>query len=299
MKKNLKGDNRSVFCFATLFILLLLTAATLVLLGWGLLKSLQNDVSATLNAANPLSMPKLTEMTLENYIKVFDVIKYDLPAAQGGGTIYLETMFLNSVLYSVLAAAGATFVPCLVGYLVATYKCWFNKVVSFLIYFNMIFHFYGAEPSKVLIMNQLGLMDSWLGIFVMKASLFGGGYLFFWGTFRSLSREYSEAAKIDGATNFQLMIQVAFPLVKTIIMIQFINAFITNWNDYQTPLLYMKNNVTASYGLFLFSNANQGNLDQLVYKLAGFMLVLLPTFAIFMVMKDYLLGNMTEGGVKE
>ena len=132
----------------------------------------------------------------------------------------------------------------------------------------------------------------------MKASFLSNTCLIFNATFSGLSKEYSEAATIDGASHFDVMFKVCFPLIKTTILVLFVTSFITFWNDYQTPMIYLSDHPTASYGLFVFNQSTNSYEDFLVYKVAGFILILAPTFLIFLLMKDYLLGNLTEGGVK-
>ena len=292
MKRNSLQPKMGIFFSIVLIFLIIVTTCLLTLLFWGFLKSLQSVDAYLLNGAAEADLPyKLSDMTFTNYIDAFSKLKY--------GEVYLAEMFGNSIFYSAGCAFCSTMVPCIVGYATARYKVWFNKVISFIIYFNMVFQFYGAMPSMIQITDLLGLRNTWPGIFIMKSSILGGGYLFFHVTFRALAKDYSEAAIIDGANHWQIMVDIVFPLAKTIILVQFVAAFITCWNDYQTPLIYLNNAPTAAYGLFLFSQSTDSYTDYLVYKLAGFMLLLIPTFTVFMFLKKYFLGEVTAGGVKE
>lgn len=272
----------------SLAILILYTLIMFFLIGWGALKSVQTANDFILSGNSYAGIPG--DITLNNYVDAFSMI-------EANGT-YLFGMFGNSILYSAGCAAVAVFIPCLVGYLTAKINVWFNKVVIGLVYFSMFFTCYGAMPSMIQTMNDLSLMDTWIGIYLMKASFLSNTTLIFNATFKSLSKEYSEAAVIDGASHVKVMFGICFPLVKTTILVLFVTAFITFWNDYQTPMIYLESFPTASYGLFLFNDARNSYNDMLVYKTAGFMLILLPTFLIFILLKDYLLGNLTEGGVK-
>jgi ABC-type glycerol-3-phosphate transport system permease component len=258
------------------------------LIGWGFLKSLQTANDFVLQSLSYSAFPK--EFGVSNYIAAFQQIEYK--------NVMLAGMFINSIFYAAGCAAASVLIPCIVGYLTAKIDVWFNKVVTGMVLFSMFFTCYGQMPSMIETMNKLGLMDTWLGMFLMKASFLSNMYLLFNAAFLSLSKEYSEAAYIDGASNTKVMFTICFPLIKTTILVLFVTTFITYWNDYQTPMIYLPNKPTASYGLFVFNSSTNSYQDYLVYKLAGFMLILLPTFLIFLVMKDYLLGNLTEGGVK-
>ncbi len=291
MSKSAIKPKTGIFFSIIGIFLVINTLCLFALVGWGFLKSLQSVEGYIMSGASETSLPTFKQMTLDNYFAAFKKLKY--------GNTYLLEMFGNSIVYALIGSIVSILVPCVVGYLTATFDFWFNKVISFIIYFTMVFTVYGSQPSMIVITNQLRLFNTWQGIFLMKASFIGGGYLFFYATFRSISREYAEAAIIDGASNWQVMTKIAFPLASTIIFVQFVSTFIVMWNDYQTPMIYLSKHPTASYGLFLFTRATNSYEDYLIYKLAGFMLLLIPTFTVFMCLRKYLLREVTEGGVKE
>ena len=289
----MKRDNATrtkmnpVFAVA-LGIMVIYTLIMFTLIGWAVLKSLQTVEDFVFQGLSYSSIPK--EFGLDNYISSFTHIKC--------GETYLAEMFLNSILYAAGCAAVSVLMPCLIGYVTAKVNVWFNKVLLGAVYFSMFFTCYGSMPSMIQTMNDLSLIDTWPGLFIMKASFLSNTCLIFNATFHGLSKEYSEAAMIDGASHFEVMFKVCFPLIKTTILVLFVTSFITFWNDYQTPMIYLSEHPTASYGLFVFNQSTNSYEDFLVYKVAGFVLILAPTFMIFLVMKDYLLGNLTEGGVK-
>ena len=289
LQKNKATKTPMTVLFAiALTIMILYTVIMFALIVWGFVKSLQTVEDFIYQGSSYSAFPK--EFGIGNYIASFSQIEYK--------NVKLGGMFFNSIIYAGGCAAAAVIIPCIVGYLTAKIDVWFNKFVTGAVYFSMFFTCYGQMPSMIETMNKLGLMDTWGGMFLMKATFLSNMYLLFNAAFRSLSKEYSEAAFIDGASNPTVMFGICFPLVKTTILVLFVTTFITFWNDYQTPMIYLSSRPTASYGIFTFNNAASSYQDYLVYKLAGFMLILLPTFLIFLILKDYLLGNLTEGGVK-
>lgn len=292
MARSVTKPKMGIFFTVILVLLVVDMLCLFALVGWGLLKSLQSVKAYIISGASEISLPtSFSEMTLENYAAAFTKLTYN--------NMGLAQMFGNSIIYAVGCSFIAIMVPCIVAYATATFDFWFNRVISFIIYFTMVFTVYGSQPAMIVVTTKLGLFDTWLGMFIMKASFIGGGYLFFYGTFRSLSKEYAEAAIIDGASNWQVMTKIAFPLTSTIFFVQYISSFIVHWNDYQTPLVYLSSYPTAAYGLFLFSRAHTAYEDYIIYKVAGYMTLLIPTFTVFMVLKKYLLREVTEGGVKE
>ena len=103
----------------------------------------------------------------------------------------------------------------------------------------MIIPTVGNLPSELQMVVSLNLYNKIYGLWLLKANFLGMYFLMFYGVFKAFPASFTEAAKIDGANNWTIMIKIAFPLVfnvmSTVLLINFINF----WNDYQTPLLYM------------------------------------------------------------
>jgi ABC-type glycerol-3-phosphate transport system permease component len=119
-----------------------------------------------------------------------------------------------------------------------------------------------------------------------------------YGNFKSLPMAYTEAAKIDGAGNMNVLIRVILPLIKnTFFTIMLIN-FIGFWNDYQTPLIYMPSYPTIALGMFEMANTRENGMSRVNMRMAGSMLMLIPILSLFLAFHKRLLGNLTVGGLK-
>lgn len=296
MKKNLTKPRLSVFSVLLLIVLVVYSLSLIILLGWGFLKSLQDKVDYVMQGASASSFPK--KFTFANYISAFGELKIKLGMEFGGKTIYFEEMLLNSLVYSIGCAIVSTFTPCIVAYLTVRIRTGFNKIVNGIFYFTLLVPIIGSMPSMIQMMTTLGLINTWFGAIVMKIGFTGTYFLVYQASFRSLSGEYAEAAVIDGANRYRIMFGIEFQLVKTIITIAFVINFINFWNDYQTPMIYMPNHPTASYGLWRMNSHLSSYTDYIIFKVAGFMILIVPTFVLFMLFKDKMIGNLTIGGLK-
>ena len=77
-----------------------------------------------------------------------------------------------------------------------------------------------------------------------------------------------EAAKIDGAGRWKSFLYIMLPLAKPALMAQFILGFITKFNDYMGPLIYLQN--PDRYTVQIALNAlNTGNADLAMLASAG------------------------------
>jgi len=296
MRKSTKRPKFNYFFAILGGVLLVYSLVFLLLMGFGIMKSLQPEDDFILQGTRASSIPK--SLTLSNFIRVFDKIKYKLNPVYGGYTIYLEEMLFNSVVFSLGSAIVDVVISTLMAYLTTKYDLRFNRVINFIVLFDLLVPIVGTPGSTIRIMEMLNIRDTWIGIFILHAHFLGGNYLILQATFRSLSKEYGDAATIDGAGRFTIMISIDWALVKPTLGIIFILRFIAYWNNYQSPMLYLPSHITAAYGLFKFNSSNSSEYDYIIYKVAGMMLILAPVFVVFMCFKNKMIGNLTMGGLK-
>ncbi len=291
IKKNLNPYTITIF-----MLLMVYCVYQIALLAWGFMKSLHDPVDYLVRGTVSNWPDKFSFV---NYVKAFSTISITLERHLGGYKIYLAEMFLNSFFYSFGSAAVSVITSCTIAYVVNKHNFRFNKVINFVFWFSYMVPIMGTMGSTIQITEALGMRNTWLGMFILKMTFTGGNsFLLFGAAFRSLDNGYKEAAIIDGAGDFQVMVQIMFPLVKGLIFTFFILGFIGCWNDYYTPMIYLQKNPTAAYGLYRFNNNQSQGTNFLTYKLAGFMILMIPTFIIFMIFKDKFMASVTEGGMK-
>ncbi len=299
MKKKMTKKKLKFNAYMAIFFTLLCvyTLILIALLCWGLIKSLHELDDFILGGSSAASWPG--KFSFQNYLDAFSVISYKLPTAAGGGEVGLAEMLFNSIMYATGSAVVSVLTSCVMAYVTVKHKFGFNKIINAIFYFALLVPIVGAMPASIRITNSLNLMDKWHGVFFMKLNFVGGvGFLIFQAAFKSLDDGYKEAALIDGASHFHIMVLISFPLVKTTIMTLFMMKFIEFWNDYQTPMIYLPTHPTAAYGLFAFNRDTNPHYAFITYKVAGFMILLLPILLVFLILKDKMMGGLTEGGLK-
>ena len=115
--------------------------------------------------------------------------------------------------------------------------------------------------------------------------------------FQRLPESLCEAARIEGASEFQLYIRVAIPLCRPILATLAILAFVGAYNDYVWPLVTVSDAAvqTFSVGVTLF--AGEGNLEP-GETMAGYILGSLPLIAVFALGMKYYVAGLTQGAIK-
>ena len=163
----------------------------------------------------------------------------------------------------------------------------------------MVIPIIGSTPSNIVILQSLGLYQTLLGEYIMKFNFLGMYFLVFYAIFQGISNDYSEAAQLDGASEFAIMIRIMLPLVmptfSTILLIRFIES----WNDYNYVLLYLRSYPTLSYGVYRMSMEKVDGMDHATMRIASSLLVALPILTLFIIFRNKIMGNVTMGGVKE
>ena len=119
------------------------------------------------------------------------------------------------------------------------------------------------------------------------------------GYFKSLAKDYEEAAYVDGAGYFYTMVKVIMPMAKPSIVTVILFNFLAFWNEYiiSMTLLTKPEMKTLPVGLMNLMAA-QKSAVQYGQMYAGLVIVMLPTLILYMCVQKKLTQGMTLGGLK-
>ena len=246
--------------------------------------------------AEPFGFPK--SFTFNNYIDAISNFKVQIFRDGKLVSVYLEELLLNSFLYILGCALAATIAPAIVAYATSRFNFRFNVVLDGIVIVTMILPIVGALPSSLRIMEGLNLRNNFLGVWLMLASGFGFNFLIIYSTFNSLSWSSGEAALIDGASDFKVYWKIMMPLIYPTLSGLFVLAFVSNWNDYMTPLVYLAQKPTMAYGVFQFQFLASSLGYTTPHVLAGFIISMIPILILFFIFQDKIMNNVTAGGLK-
>lgn len=277
--------------------MLVYVLSILALLIYGVINSLKLPLQFNKSTISlPPGAP--SEWAWGNYLNAFEEVFVPYPGVSGG-KVYLPEQLFNSVLYSTGSAFFATLIPCITAYGCAKFPYKFSKLVYMVVIVVMGLPIVGALPSEILMAKRLGLYDHIWGLWLMKANFLGMYFLVFHAAFASTPKDFAEAAKIDGASNWRILFQITLPLVKNIFFSIMLLKFIEFWNDYQTTLIYLPHHPTAAYGIYYFGFTAGTTNSWPPMKITGSMLLLIPVLFVFLCFHKKLIGNVSMGGIKE
>lgn len=130
--------------------------------------------------------------------------------------------------------------------------------------------------------------------------LFGGGAMniFLMRQFmRGIPKTYSEAAILDGASNFRIYLNIVLPLIKPIFIYLSVQTFFGVWNDFQGPLMYLEEESQYTLSLALYLKYGQSN-DPINLTMAVGVLMMIPCAVLFAVFQKQLMEGVSTIGIK-
>ena len=270
----------TIYCLSMIYVLL-----------FGFVNSLKDATDYEWN--NPFGLPsKEFGWHFDNYAKVLSDFKV---FTLGGNEVYLMQMFFNSLSYAVLMSLFCMATQIITAYAIAKYDFRGKSVLYGVAVVVMLLPIIGSLASEVQMAEAFNFRNNLIGVCIMKCKYPGLYFLVFYATFKGLSWTYAEAAQIDGAGHFRVFIEIMLPLIKSTVFAVFILLFIEYWNDYYTPMVFLPESPTMSYGLFLFQTDNKASTP---VQLASCLMACLPILVVFVAFKDKIMSNVTMGGIK-
>ncbi|MFH1502369.1 MAG: carbohydrate ABC transporter permease [Candidatus Eisenbacteria bacterium] len=204
--------------------------------------------------------------------------------------------FLNSVIVATTAALFATLFATLAGYVFAKKEfIGRDKVFGLLLASLMIPGMMYVVPQFAII-NRLGWMNSYQAMIVPHlANVFG---LFLMRQYMTtIPSELLDAAKIDGAGEWQVFRTIMVPLSVPIIATLFLLTFQFHWNNFLWQLIVtnVERLYTVPVGLAMFKSAHE---ELYTLKMAGSCISVIPIALLFFFAQRYFIEGMTMGAVK-
>ncbi|MEN6595379.1 MAG: sugar ABC transporter permease [Clostridiaceae bacterium] len=149
------------------------------------------------------------------------------------------------------------------------------------------------------LMNPIGLVDSRLGLIIIYTgtmAVFG-----LWnmkGYFDTIPYDIEEAARIDGASELQIIRRIVIPLAKPSIIVTAVMVLIYVWNEYIYAVTFMtgSENFTLATGLYSLQ-AGEMSGSWPVFAAAS-LVISLPVLIIFLYVQRHMVSGLTAGGVK-
>ena len=153
------------------------------------------------------------------------------------------------------------------------------------------------------VLSGLGMTgeNSVPGLILVYCASSGMGYYISKGFFDTISKSLDEAARVDGATRFQIFYKIIMPLSKPIVIYTILSAFMAPWADFMFAK-YIAHAASAgmnvAVGLQYMIDTAQSLAANYTMFCAGGVIVALPVTILFMLLQKYYVEGVTGGAVK-
>ena len=219
------------------------------------------------------------------------------PAALGA--LPFARYLANTLVVTLLCIAGQVVSASLVGYGFARLRFRGRNALFVLLLSTMMLPGQVTMIPLFLMFRALGWIDTFAPLVV--PSFFGGSAFFvflFRQFFLTIPRELEEAARIDGCSHFEIWWRIFMPLSKPVIVTTVLFTFMSAWNDFLGPLIYLNSpeNRTLAVGLLAFKD--QYDRIEAHLLLAVSTLMMLPCLVLFFVGQKYFVKSVATTGMK-
>jgi multiple sugar transport system permease protein len=221
--------------------------------------------------------------TLENYRVLF---------AEHG----LVRQAFNSLLISLLATLLSLTFNLTAGYAFAKLRFWGRDRIFRLLLGALVIPAQITMMPLFFMLKRMGLVNSTPGVLVpWLASVFGIYLVKQYA--QSLPDELLEAARIDGAGEGRIFLEVVLPLLKPIIVTLAVLAFMGCWNDFMWPLIVLTDRDMQTLPVAL-ATLSREHVQDVELMMAGAVITVLPVLVLFFALQRYYMQGLLVGSVK-
>jgi multiple sugar transport system permease protein len=212
-------------------------------------------------------------------------------------TVPFGRYLFNTLFLCIANVIGATLSCSLVGYGFAKIKFPFRNQLFFLMVATIILPAQVTMIPLFILFSKLGWYGGYLPLIVPNfcGSAF---YIFLLRQFYlTIPQELSDAAKIDGCSEWGIWWRIMLPLVKPALATVALFVFLSTWNDFTGPLIYLndQSKYTLAYGLQQFLGAYSSQWAQLM---AASTVFTLPVILLFFLLQRVFIKGIATTGLK-
>jgi len=242
------------------------------------------SLKPTTELVNPAWYPPL-DVTIDHYIRVW---------TEGGFNRY----FFNTFVISIIDAAVMIVIASMAAYALVFINFRGKIWIQILFLIGLMIPVTAIILPLYSIIRSIGLVNTHLGVILADLALAVSVFVFmFTSYFVGIPKALHEAARIDGATEFQIYRRVVMPIAVPAVVTTALLEFLWSWNDLLLRLLLLPRDEmrTLSVGLLNF----QGTMTRDVTGLsAGTIIMAVPVVVLFLFFQRHFVRGMTQGAVK-
>jgi multiple sugar transport system permease protein len=271
---------RKIWRGSGLILLILIAAAFVLPILWAVSTSLRSPANSFNNPPEWIPLAPIWS----NYSAVFEQVP-------------LATFFLNSVIVTGLIVVLQLITSTMSGYAFALVRFKGKHSIFAMVLATLMVPAQTTIIPIFIMIRYMGLADN-LGSLVIPAIGGAFGTFLMRQYFLQMPAELAEAGRVDGASHFQifakLYVPIALPPMATLAVLNF-SAY---WNEFFRPLVFLQSTNTFTLPVGLVSLQGSFGTGSVSIVLAGVVIALIPSIAIFLLAQRYFVEGITAGSFR-
>jgi len=225
----------------------------------------------------------------------------DLVVSLGSSTVPFTRYLFNSIIITTIIVMGTVMVSSLGAYSLVKFKPPGGQALFNLILVALMFSPHVTKIPSYMVVNKLHLINTYWALILPGVAVAYNIFLI-----KQFMEQYPdellEAARIDGAGEFRIFLQMVMPALKPATATLVVFSFVNNWNDYFSPLIYVTSQAMKTLPLAL--QTISGGAGTMATGRAGAVaaatfVMTVPTVVIFVIMQGKVMETMVYSGIKE
>lgn len=228
--------------------------------------------------------------TFDNFRKLFEASE---------NTVFPLSMYLfNSVVSTVLVVFLGMAIALCAAYVLSKKRFRGREFIFKMNTLSMMFVATAVSIPRYLVVKEVGLLDSFFANVVPMLALPVGVFLLKQFV-DQLPNALVEAAKIDGANDYQIIWKIVLPIVKPAMSTVAILLFQHSWNSMEASNLFINTESLKTFAFYMNSLSNSGNgVAGVGMSAAAALLMFLPNVILFVIMQSKVMSTMAHSGLK-
>ena len=211
--------------------------------------------------------------------------------------------FINTILYVVAGAGGATLLAIMGGYALAKFRFPGRKAVFAVLIGSISVPGIALAVPQFLLFAKLNLTNTPAAMIIPSLISPFGLYLMWIFSEQAVPQELLEAARVDGASEFRTFWQISLPLLAPGIVTTALFTIVATWNNYFLPLIMLKDSnwYPLTIGLNQWKDQASTAGGQAIQNLVitGSLITIIPLVIAFLCLQKYWQSGLAAGAVKE
>lgn len=203
--------------------------------------------------------------------------------------------FKNTLFIAVMSCLIGTFLTILTAYCMSRFKFKSRRAMMKTTLVLGMFPSFMGMTAVYLLMTQFNFINNHWGLILIYSAGAPMGYMVQKGFFDTIPNSIDEAARLDGATNFQVFLKIIMPLAMPIVVYTALTSFTWPWSDFILPKLLLKTKDTWTVAVGLMSLGE----TEFSRFASGSIFIAVPIVILYFCLVRYMINGMAAGAVKE